>query len=321
MVINNEFLKNSGIDPSIASDISFVVLDTSNVTQLQAHYNSNHSKSHGSVQSILEMHMLMTNSLAIVNPNLIFSPNFPDYLLSEDDPKFMKTIPMISKKLYENQPHYRNDLYTRSTVNLQSIDTVPAPNITWEIVRQEPGTVSGTPFGGTQEIKPRERELVLVFDEEYKSILEKNSDNKFIEKNGKLYKYIRVRGQFIDNLVQYNCWARSNWEVEELVDWFQRRYMLPYTGMFREAGVNNLYFHRRVRDDSMIQMKNNFHVRSILYYIRTEHIYNDTIMPINRIDVDMNVITSTSELNINNELSNYYDRIIDRWHFNNKIRS
>jgi len=316
MVVNDSFLKNAGINPGVSSDVQFVVMDTSSNSVLHSHYNANHSKSVGSVQSILEMNMLMTKSLAIINPGLIFSPDFPDYLLSEDDPKYMETIPMITPELYKQMPHFRWDLFERNFEEYQELDKVPAPHITWSVVRQEPGTVTGTPFRGTQEVKPRERELVLVFDEQYKSILEKHSDNKFIQKGDKLYKYIKVTGQFMDNLVQYNMWARSHWEVEELADWFQRQYMLPYTGMFREAGVNNLYFNRRVRDDTLLQMKTRYHLRSILYYVRTEHIYNETIMPITRIDVDIDTLATTDEFTINKELANYYDKIIDRWHFN-----
>jgi len=91
--------------------------------------------------------------------------------------------------------------------------------------------------------------------------------------------------------------------------------MLPYTGMFREAGINNLIFQRRVRDDTLMQIKTRFHLRSILYYIRTEHISNDTIMPINRIDVDVDTLNSTADFIINQELSNYYNNILERWHF------
>ena len=314
MIIDNTFLEAAGLNPGISSDMQFIIMDAKDNTFLSQYKNLYHNKSNGSVQSILEMHMLMTKSLAILNPGLVFTPDFPDYLLSEDNPKYMETIPMIEKDVFKQMPHYRWDLYERNFDTYGEVDTLPAPHITWGVVRQEPGSLSGTPFRGTQELKPRERELVLIFEKDYKSILEQNSDNNFIIKNDKIYKFIKVQGQFMDNLVQYNIWTRSNWEAEELIDWFQRRYMLPYTSMFREAGVNQIHFNRRVRDDTLMQMKNKYHLRSILYYIRTEHIYNETIMPINRIDVDMDVIGNINELNINSELANYYDTIIDRWH-------
>jgi len=316
MFFDTQFFKNAGINPGIASDLSFVVLDgKSNQIINQYQQNIPKNKSTGSIQTILEMHTLMTKSLSIINPKLVFSPDFPDYLLSEDDPKYMETIPTINPSDYKNMPHYRSDLYTRNYDEYDTLNNVPQPHITWGIVRTEPGTVSGTPFRGTQELKPRERELVLVFNKEHQSLLRENSDNKFVEYNDKILKYIKVKGQFFDNLVQYNLWTRTNWEAEELADWFQREYMLPYTGMFREAGINELIFQRRVRDDVLMQVKNRFHLRSMLYYIRTEHIMNETIMPINRIDADIDVVKSATDFVINSNLSEYYNNIINRWHF------
>jgi len=317
MVLNKNFFKSAGLNPNISSDLSFIVLD-GKTNEIINNYQNNmtpHNKSHGKVQTLLEMHMLMSRSMSLLSPGLLLTPDFPDYLLSEDDPKYIQTIPMIGKELYKSMPHYRNDLYQRNFAEYDTIEKVPAPHITWGCVRTEPGTVSGTPFRGTQEIKPRERELVLVFDAAYKTVLDNNSDNNFVTIGNKIHKYIKVKGQFFDNLVQYNTWTRTGWEAEELVEWFQKDYMLPYTGMFREAGVNNLIFQRRVRDDTLMQIKSRFHLRSILYYIRTEHITNDTIMPINRIEVDVDVLNSTADFIINQELSNYYNKILERWHF------
>jgi len=317
MVFNNNFFKSAGINPGIASSLSFVVLD-GRQKDIIANYKTNmtpHSKSVGSVQTLLEMHTLMNKSLSIINPGLIFTPDYPDYILSEDDPKYMQTIPMIDAKLYKNMPHYRNDLFQRNYDDYDAITHIPAPHITWGTVRVEPGTVSGTPFRGTQELVPRERELVMIFNKEYESLLRENSDNNLVIVGDKIHKYIKVKGQFFDNLVQYNSWTRSSWEAEELIEWFQKDYMATYTGMFREAGIQNIIFQRRIRDDTLMQIKTNFHLRSILYYIRTEHISNSTIMPINRIDVDVDLLNSTADFIINTELSDYYNSILERWHF------
>ena len=316
MVINKNVIKGAGINPDIYSDLQFSVYDTGQNNLIGTKYKDlDKATSVGSIQTILEMNMLMSKSLSILSPNLVFAPDFPDYLMSEDNPDYMKTIPMINPELYTNMPHFRNDLYERDFTDYKTIDKVPAPAITWGVVRSEPGTVSGSPFSGTKEVKGRERELALVFHKDYESILKQNSDiNSFISTNTHLYKFIKVKGQFFDNLVQYNTWTRSNWEAEELVEWFQKDYMIPYTGMFREAGINDMYFQRRVRDDTLLQRSSKYHLRSMLYYIRTEFISNESIMPISRIDTDIDVLTSGSDIIVNNELHNYYDNILDRWH-------
>lgn len=317
MQFNSKFFSQAGINPDIASDLTFTVLDTKSSELIGSSGGSRpqkHSTSVGSIQTLLGMHRLMAKSLSMVSPNLVFSADFPDYLISEDNPEYMKSLPILTPELYQSMPHFRWDLYERNFDDYGSIENVPAPHVTWGVVRTEPGTVSGTPFRGTQELKPRQREIALVFDAEYKSTLEANSDNNFIEKDGKLYKFIRVYGQAFDNLVQYNCWARSAWEAEELIEWFHKGYLLPYTGMFREAGINQMLFQRRVRDDTIAQIKNRFHLRSMLYYIRTEHILNDNIMPINRVDVNMDVLANTADTVISNNVGNYYDQLLDNWH-------
>jgi hypothetical protein len=325
MFYDSTFFKNAGINPGIAADLSFVVMDGKSQQIIDKHKSFiPHNKSVGSIQTLLEMHTLMYKSLSLINPGLVFTPDFPDYLLAHDDPnyvtptdpKYIEIIPTLDGDEYKSMPHYRNDLYQRNYEDFKKLEKVPAPTITWGCVRSEPGTVSGTPFRGTQELKPRERELVLVFNKSDLSILQEHSDNQYVEHQDKIYKYIKVKGQFLDNLVQYNIWTRTTWEAEELIEWFQNDYMLPYTGMFREAGINELIFQRRIRDDTLMQRKNGFHLRSILYYIRTEHILNETIMPINRVDVDVNVMTSTADLVINKQLSDYYDNILDRWQLN-----
>jgi len=318
MIINNDFLQNIGVGNTKA-DLEFTVLDTKSYEVLGTYNNKiPHNKSRGGIQTILEMHQLMSKSLSLVSPNLVFTSDFPDYLMAEDNPNYIKSVPMITPELYKSMPHFRWDLYKRNFENYENIENIPAPHITWGVVRTEPGTMSGQPFRGTQEIKPRQRDLVLVFNKEYKSVLD-NNNSEYVEKNGKLYKFIKVMGQVFDNLVQYNIWTRSAWEAEELIEWFHKEYMMAYTGMFREAGINDMVFQRRVRDDTLMQMKNKYHLRSMLYYIRTEYITTSNIMPISRVDVNMDVLASTTDSIIDTNITDYYDQLIDNWHTKNNF--
>ena len=314
MNLSNKFFTNVGIDPKIAEDLSFTVLDTnSNETLFQKDRIPMH-RSVGNITSILGMHKLMSMSLAIVSPNLVFSADYPNYILHSDDPSYMKTIPMITPELYRNMPHYRWDLYDRDFTKYDSLDKIPAPHVTWGVVRTEPGTMGGPPFRGTQELKPRQREAVIVFTKEHKNELYAHSDKDFIEDDQYLYKFIKINGQVFDNLVQYNTWARSAWEAEELIEWFHKDYLLKYTGMFREAGINNMVFQRRVRDDTLSTVKTDYHLRSMLYYIRTEYISTETVLPIRKMDVDMATIGKTIGQSSNGN-SNFIDTLLNNWHF------
>ena len=93
-------------------------------------------------------------------------------------------------------------------------------------------------------------------------------------------------------------------------------FMDKYIGMFREGGIIVMYFDRRIRDDTMVQMNNGYHVRSVLYYIRTERVTFDVTGPIKRIDLGVSV---TDVQNLSARLNeqavdlNLKNSIINRW--------
>lgn len=223
-----------------------------------------------------------------INPNeyypsgIWFSPDFPEFLIPKEEAS-----------------------YTAPT-------QVPTNAITWGVVRMEPGTVSGPPFRGTQEIRPRHREYLAIFGDTNKQYLIDNTTR--VSRSGKVIKFIKMLGQHYDMLIQYNIWSKSNYEVELLTHWFLD-YMAQYRGMFREAGVQNMHLWSRVRDDTLVQMKNGYHVRSVLYYFRTEELTVESESPINRINLNVDVDTF-----ISTELENQYlnlaesrQRILEKW--------
>ena len=154
-----------------------------------------------------------------------------------------------------------------------------------------------------------------MFDNNIKKYVGSASPN-FLEKYGRLAKFVKVYGQVFDNLVQYNIWTRSNYDAEVLTEWFEN-YMDDFRGMFREAGINQMHFDRRVRDDTLMQRNNGYHLRSILYYIRTERIKIQTILPIRRIDLNIWNDDLQSQLAAVDEnkllVGDIHNKIIDRW--------
>ena len=171
-------------------------------------------KSVGSIQTLLELHVFMSKSLGILNPNLFFSPDFPDYLFPVDDPRYKDGVLSMDPSTNAEMPHHREDLWKRNYAEYQGAEIVPAPGVTWGVVRQEPGTLGDRPFQGTQELQPRPREFIGIFHPDTKKYIGSVVGQDFIEKYGSLLKFIKVKGQYFDNLIQYNVWARSSWEVE-----------------------------------------------------------------------------------------------------------
>ncbi len=316
----NTFWQDINLSLSDSPSLSFMLFENKDIGSTAINYyidNNKRLKSKGSIQTMLELHKFMSNSLSIISPYLLFTPDFPDYILSIDDPKQINVPgPTLATDENAEMPHHRNDLWQRNYANYQGVEMVPTPHITWGVVRQEPGTVGSVPFRGTQEVKPRTREFVAIYQPDIKKYTGGISSSAFVSKYGKLDKFVEVKAQCFDNLVQYNMWARSAWEVEELTEWF-KNYMLRYTGMFREAGLVQIYFDRRVRDDTLIQIKNKYHLRSLLYYVRTEEIDIYTINPIRRIDVDMhvkNLPTDLATFNPDDYIVDVNNKLLEKWH-------
>lgn len=290
-----------------APDFSFIIVENkakdADLNIIRWDSKSQRLKSVGTVQTILGMNELMSRSLEILtgpsesptnlcdatNSGIYFAPDFPEFLLPVTDVSY-KAAPQVR----------------------------PAC-ITWGTVRKEPGTLSGEPFRGTQELKPRHREYLAVLGDEAKRWVVSSNDSN-LEALGGLVKFIKIRAQVFDNLVQYNIWTKSNYEAEVLTEWFER-YMDDYRGMFREAGIVELIFNRRVRDDTLVQMNNGYHVRSVLYYVRTERTSVVSISPIRRINLDVsvsNLVTTVNDMNDQLIEHDLYQRIINKWIKNNK---
>jgi len=307
-VITSKFWTRLNIpDAPPATTITLVDKANDNLRTYQYIVNNNKAKSVGSIQTLSDMHVLMRKSLEILQPCIFFAPDFPDFLLPLTDDRHKELSPeevraFLAQCIDDSGPE-------------GSSKRVIERAITWGVVRKEPGTAGGPPFSGTQELRARPREFVAIFDNNIKKYVG-SATPQFMEKYGKLARFVKVYGQVFDNLVQYNIWTRSNYDAEILTEWFEN-YMDDFRGMFREAGINQMLFDRRVRDDTLMQRNNGYHLRSILYYIRTERIKIQTILPIQRIDLNIWTDDLQSKLGAFNQnellVGDLHNKIVDQW--------
>lgn len=313
-------------DPNKAApDLRFVVIENKqeNPLRFNMQYSSNPPKlkSVGRINTIYDMHDLMSKSFEIIAPlrtdcqpyiatdnlytvsgfnmdksiqdyGIYIAPDFPEFLIPKTSPTEYKSSPQVVRNA-----------------------------ITWGVVRSEPGTVSqDEPFRGTRELKARHREFIACYEDAGKTRIV-GPDDTILKSFTNKFAYMKMRGQAFDNLVQYNIWSKTNYEAERLTEWFQNEYMDNYIGMFREAGIVNMYFDRRVRDDVITQMKNGYHVRSVLYYIRTERITPEFIGPIKQVTLNINVENFQSYIN---DLGGYniesaHDKLLSKWVQRNQL--
>ena len=278
-------------------------------------------RSVGRINTIYDMHDLMSKSLEIIaplredcqpyngNPDLMpasgfnidrsiqdygiyLCPDFPDFLIPKLTPTEYKAAPQVIRNA-----------------------------ITWGVVRSEPGTVSqDEPFRGTRETKARHREFIAYYEDNGRR-LNIGQDNTVLKAFTNKFAYIKMKAQYFDNLVQYNIWSKTNYEAERLTEWFEGEYMDNYIGMFREAGIVQMHFDRRVRDDVVSQMKNGYHVRSVLYYIRTERIKPEFIGPIKQVTLNINVenLRNLIKEEEGNNIEFMHDKLVSKWTQRNQL--
>ena len=202
-------------------------------------------RSKQAAMTLFDFHKTMKKTLDIVSGDIAYLPAYPDYVLTHSD----------ESKIGDSR-------------------TAPDKIITYFTIKSEPGSLSGKPFGGTQEIKPRIREQ-LFLDPLFRKDIDDPAEN---------LKYYKTTGQWFDNLVQFDLWTKTNYEAEEFIEWFED-ILDRYRGMFKELGMQEMVYYRRVRDDSLMKFENKFSVRSLIYFFRTEKVKVTEIRPIKRINI------------------------------------
>ena len=123
--------------------------------------------------------------------------------------------------------------------------------ITFMVRRKEPGTIGKHPFDPPTEIKPRVREYIV--DPDYDDC------------------HVMVLGQWFDNLLQFDCWAKTNNRADDLIEWFED-FMYKYTWVWKKNGVNEILYWMRNKDEEVSKWRNDLSVRTVIYYFKTEKI-------------------------------------------------
>ena len=123
--------------------------------------------------------------------------------------------------------------------------------VTFSVARQEPGTREGSPFKGTRDLRSKFRASGnWAGDDRYGS---------------------ETRGQWFDNMVQFDCWAKTNQTSNELIEWFQL-FMSLFRTVFEANGINLVIYWARRSDGMTTRWRDDIVYRSCTYYVRTEDV-------------------------------------------------
>jgi hypothetical protein len=127
------------------------------------------------------------------------------------------------------------------------------------ITRRSPASTreTNTPFDDNREVKPRARVI-----------------EKYEESGG----YVEIQGQRFDNLLQFDCWARTNTEANELISWLEG-FLVRWEFWFASLGIDKMCYYASGSDLSpteaaaMSSWRQPFKLRTVEWYVRDEKLY------------------------------------------------
>lgn len=144
--------------------------------------------------------------------------------------------------------------------------------ITYHLTRREAGSIDANPFGRHRERRPRHR------SSQY--------DPNFPEYQ------LDMRGQFFDNIAQFDCWSTDTTEADILVDYFEQ-FMTLWTGVLGYNGIERIWFWGRGMDAVESRWRNDIHARSVQYFFRTEDVQTSAEFLIRGLNVAISVEEAT----------------------------
>jgi len=174
---------------------------------------------------------------------------------------------------YPNTIQYQSD---GQNPNNEEIDKGPIiPTITNSLIRKEPGSISGSPFGPEKNYRMRTREYI------------KDPANP-----GHTLQY---RGQYFDCLVQFDCWTTDNFSANKLASWFER-FVSLYTPILKRNGVVDIILWQRLRDAAVTKWRQDLISRTLQYYFRIEDVEILVRKDLVYLNMDFNVIDELADL-------------------------
>ena len=194
---------------------------------------------------------MLWQMLRVTRPELSFVPAYPPYLVD---------VSLRGESSDLDQPQ------------------IPDEVITWLVVRKVPGSISKERFGDTKEWKPRLREELLA------DLSEEVTEGEYQRKG------IQTYGQIFEYILQFDCWAKTNFESERLAAWFEHVMKLAVPALMAQ-GVQMIHFWARIKDALLHRFPGGIIARSLQYYVRLEEVTPVTVNLIRQINLTLRIQT------------------------------
>jgi len=147
--------------------------------------------------------------------------------------------------------------------------------VTHELIRREPGSITGKAFAPQKEIKPRYRQT---------------TSDPLDPRN-----VIEVKGQWMDLIIRFRCIALNPYEADRLASWLETFFSL-YTGVLELLGVQKILFWQQKTDREDTRITGKMYSRPLEYYFRLEHLSLRRLPVMKSFDIATRIIGLTDPL-------------------------
>jgi len=206
---------------------------------------SKHLRAEGSL-NLPEFFSLQTKTIQAARPNLKLVPAYPKELMVSSEGKSSILFNTDDKE------------YTDPGSSDYTLSDIPDENnkfnniITYKVIKKVPSG-AGEPFSNTRRIWKHR-------------VMESNLTDPYSDKHR-----IQIMAKEFDCMIQYDVFAKTNYEVEYLADWFEN-FMHEFSGFFKLKGIMEMFFWDYHSSDVEPGLRVDIPKRTIMWYIKIQDI-------------------------------------------------
>lgn len=142
------------------------------------------------------------------------------------------------------------------------------PTVVYALIKKEPASIGGQPFGPRKQHKPRHMETLRSVNTPGHSL--------------------SISSLWFDTLVQMDCYTTDNRSADLLASWFED-FMRQYTWVLKYNGVQEILFWQRLRDKAVTKWRQDLISRTVQYFFRIEELLPAVGRDLYNIDINIDL--------------------------------
>ncbi len=108
---------------------------------------------------------------------------------------------------------------------------------------------------------------------------------------------VDLLSKHFDCEIQFDIFHQTAREANQLLDDFED-FLTQYTGEIKRGGIQEFIFLRQLEDDHDFRWRENYYVRSLVYFVRIQKITPIPLYTLNQIEIDPSIMSLYENIHI-----------------------